>query len=223
MKYRSTLDPLLSPEERRILLQLSTPNKIQDFLDSFPVNFSAIGEPVQSPKQVIKNKRAHCIEAAIVAAASLAYHGREALLLDLQASDDDEDHVVALFKENNLWGSISKTNHPQLRWRDPVYQSVRELAMSYFHEYFLWDASHNKKKVPAARKGIKTLRAYSAPFNLMRYKPARWWAAADLDWLAEELDSSRHFPLVPKSAIKKLRKVSKVEIASAALTEWPHR
>jgi len=158
-----------------------------------------------------------------VAAASLAYHGREAFLLDLQASDDDEDHVVALFKENNLWGAISKTNHPQLRWRDPVYKSVRELAMSYFHEYFLWDASHNNKKVPAARKGVKTLRTYSAPFNLMRYKPARWWAAGDLDWLAEELDSSHHFPLVPKSCIKKLRPASDIEIKSAHLEQWKEK
>jgi hypothetical protein len=92
--------------------------------------------------------------------------------------------------------------------------------MSYFHEYFLWDASHNKKRVPAAYRGNKTLHAYSAPFNLMHYKPARWWAAGDLDWLAEELDSSRHFPVAPKSAIKKLRKVSDVEIKSAHLEQW---
>ncbi|MGC9602554.1 MAG: hypothetical protein ABSE76_02335 [Minisyncoccia bacterium] len=220
MKYRTQLDPLLSSEERRLLVKLSTPNKIQDFLDSFPVNFSPIGEPVQSPRHVLKNKRAHCIEAAIVAAASLAYHGREALLLDLQASNDDEDHVVALFKEHSLWGAISKTNHPQLRWRDPIYQSVHELAMSYFHEYFLWDTTHNNKKVPAARQGKKTLRAYSKPFNLMRYKPARWWAADNLDWLAEELDSSRHFPLVSKSTIKKLRPANQVEIKAAVLTEY---
>jgi hypothetical protein len=223
MNYRQQLKLLLSPTEREILRKLSTPQKIQVFLDSFPVNFSRIGEPIQSPRQVLKNKKAHCIEAAILAAASLAYHGKEPLLLDLQASNDDEDHVVALFKEGNLWGSISKTNHPQLRWRDPVYKSVRELVMSYFHEYFLWDFTHNNKKVSALKRGTKTLRAYSKPFDLNRYKPERWWAAHNLDWLAEELDSSRHFPLLPKAAIKNLRAVSEVEIQSAALCEWKEK
>lgn len=214
---------LFSPAEVAVIKKLSTPNKIQSFLDSFPINFSAIGEPVQSPRQVLKNKRAHCIEATIVAAASLSYHGKPALLLDLQASERDEDHVVALFKERGLWGAISKTNHPTLRWRDPVYRSVRELAMSYFHEYFLWDAFHNGKKVAAGKRGTKTLRTYSKPFNLMRYNPTAWWAAKDLDWLAEELDASRHFPLVPKRAIKNLRPASKLEIKAAALCEWKQK
>ena len=70
------------------------------------------------------------------------------------------------------------------------------------------------------KKGTKTLRAYSKPFNLAKYKPEQWWAAKDLDWLAEELDASRHFPLLPKSAIKKLRPASPIEIKAAALTEW---
>ncbi len=223
MNYRRQLKLLLSPAETALLGKLSTPQKIQDFLDSFPVNFSAIGEPIQSPWRVLQNKKAHCIEAAIFAAASLAYHGRQPLLLDLQASDEDEDHVVALFKEDNLWGAISKTNHPQLRWRDPVYKSVRELAMSYFHEYFLWDTTHNGKKVLASKKGVKTLCAYSKPFDLGRYKPECWWAAHDLDWLAEELDSSRHFPLLPKVAIKNVRPADEIEIASAALCEWKER
>ncbi|HEY5383252.1 MAG TPA: hypothetical protein VIJ88_01720 [Candidatus Paceibacterota bacterium] len=223
MNYRQQLKLQLSPVEAALLKKLSTPNKIQDFLDSFPVNFSTIGEPIQSPRMVLQNKKAHCIEAAIVAAASLAYHGRRPLLLDLQASNADEDHVVALFKEGNLWGAISKTNHPQLRWRDPVYQTIRELVMSYFHEYFLWDVTHNGKKVAVAKKGTKTLRAYSKPFDLTCYSPERWWAAHDLDWLAEELDGSAHFPLLPKVAIKNVRPADKIEIVSAALCEWKER
>lgn len=223
MNYRAELKSFLSPAETAVIKKLSTPNKIQDFLDHFPVNFAPIGEPIQSPRQVLKNKRAHCIEAAILAAASLAYHGREALLLDLQASEDDEDHVVALFKENNLWGAISKTNHPQLRWRDAVYKDVRELAMSYFHEYFLWDAAHNDKKVFKNKRGNKTLRNYSKPFDLAKFDPAKWWSAKDLDWLAEKLDESKHFPLVPKPAIKNLRKASSVEIKAAALQEWKEK
>lgn len=212
--------PLLSPAELALLKKLSTPNKVQDFLDHFPVNFSKIGEPVQSPNQVLKNKRAHCIEAAILAAAALAYHGRPALLMDLQASGDDEDHVVALFKENDLWGAVSKTNHPVLRWRDAIYKNERELALSYFNEYFLFDTSHYNKKVPKNNLGKKTLRNYSKSFDLSKIDPAKWWNAKDLDWLAEKLDASPHFPLFPKSAIKNLRKASVLEIKAAKLEEW---
>ncbi len=221
MQYaRQHLLPLLSPTEAKLLSKLSSPIKIQDYLDHFPENFAPIGEPIQSPSKVIANKRAHCIEGAILAAASLAYHGKPALLLDLQASNDDEDHVVALFKVNGLWGAISKTNHPVLRWRDAVYKDVRELAMSYFNEYFLFDASHYGKKVASSKLGTKTLRTYSKPFDLMQINPKSWWAAGDLDWLAESLDSSPHFPILPKSAIKHLRKASGVEIKAAKLTEW---
>lgn len=221
--FKSALLPHLSPTEKDLLQKLSTPNKVQDFLDHFPVNFSKIGEPVKSPRWVIENKRAHCIEAAILAAAALAYHGRPALLMDLQASDDDEDHVVALFKQNGLWGAISKTNHPQLRWRDAIYKTERELALSYFNEYFLFDVKHFNKKVPAKKMGTKTLRSYSKPFDIGKIDPARWWAAKDLDWLAEKLDGSRHFPLFPKSALRNLRKASAVEIKSAKLEEWKKR
>jgi hypothetical protein len=155
-----------------------------------------------------------------LAAAALAYHGRPALLMDLQASDDDEDHVVALFKENGLWGAISKTNHAQLRWRDAVYKTERELALSYFNEYFLFEDYHFDKKVTKNKLGTKTLRNYSKPFDLAKIDPKSWWAAKDLDWLAEKLDDSPHLPLFPKSAIKNLRKASALEIKSAKLKEW---
>ncbi len=110
-------------------------------------------------------KKAYCFEGAVLAAAALAYHGRPPLLLDLQTTNDDQDHVLALFKEDGLWGAISKTNNPVLRWRDPVYRSVRELAMSYFHEYFLY------------KSGEKTLRAYSKAFDLSRFDPKEWVVA----------------------------------------------
>jgi hypothetical protein len=222
-KFRALLLPILSPTELAILKKLSTPKRIQDFLDHFPINFSQIGEPVQSPRQMLKNKRTHCIEAALFAAAALAYHGRPTLLMDLQASNDDEDHVVALFKENGLWGAISKTNHPQLRWRDAIYKSERELALSYFNEYFLFDTTHYNKKVSKSNLGKKTLRTYSKPFDLAKINPAKWWAAETLDWLAEKLDASPHYPLLPKSAIKNLRKASKIEIKAAKLEEWKEK
>ena len=152
------------------------------------------------------------MEGALFAAAVLTYHGGKPLLMDLQTADPDDDHVVALFRDGNLWGAISKTNHAILRYRDAIYRSPRELALSYFHEYFLEE------------NGKKTLRTYSAPFDISKHAPEKWVTAEeDLDWLAGELDWSRHFPLVSKKSVAKLRPASKVERRAIALTEWSER
>ncbi len=216
-QFNKSLRSLLSPSERRIISKLKTPFLIQDYLDHFPENFSKVGEAIQNPREVLTHQKAHCIEGAILAASSLAYHGREPLLMDFQTRDDDEDHVIALFKERGLWGAISKTNHPVLRWRDPVFKTPRELAMSYFNEYFMWHKSDGKKL------GDKTMRAWSAPFNLRRYHPTRIWGEGDLDWLAEELDQSKHFPAYPKGHQKFLRKARPVEIKAMSAVEWERK
>lgn len=211
--YQKQLISLLSPAERRILARLTTPIKIQDYLDHFPENFSEIGDPIQNPSQVLANKKAHCIEGAVLAAAALAYHGKEPLLLDLQSTALDYDHVIAPFKQGGYWGAISKTNHPVLRWRDPVYKTVRELAMSYFNEYFWPERGRSYR--------TKTMVAYSRPFSLRKFHPRRWWAAGDLDWLAEELDQSPHYPALPVRQKKYLRKARPIEIKAMRLEEWP--
>lgn len=210
MLYRDQLRALLSPAERSVFKKLDTPNHIQDYLEALPQNFSYLaGETHRSPRRLLMDKRAYCFEGAVFAAAALAYHGREPFLMDLQTTDDDEDHVVALFKENGLWGAISKTNHPVLRWRDPIYKTVRELAISYFHEYFL------------PNNGKKTLYAYSKPFDLSKYKPEEWVTAqASLDWLAEEMDSSRHFPIAPKNSLRRARRASALERSASKLQRW---
>jgi hypothetical protein len=208
-RYQQQLKALLSPGARRVFERLRTPQKIQDYLDHLPANVLGKGEhTMRSPVRIIEDRRAHCMEGAMLAAALLAYHGRLPLLMDLESVAGDYDHVIALFKEGGRWGAISKTNYPVLRWRDPVYTTPRELAMSYFHEYFM-------------HSGRKTLRRYSAPFNLRRYNPQKWvTAAGDLDWLAEELSDARHFPIAPAAAIKKLRRASNIEIKSTAMREW---
>lgn len=213
--YQKKLRTVLSPAQRRVFEKLRTPQKIQDYLDSFPINVLGKGEhSMRSPVEVMKIKKAHCMEGALLAAASLAYHGKEPLLLDLRSVGHDLDHVVTLFKEDSLWGAISKTNHPVLRYRDPIYRSVRELAISYAHEYFLG-------KDYGKRRGQKTMREYSKPFNLRRYAPAKWVTAkGNLDWLAEALDDSPHFPIAPPSAIKKLRKASDIEIRTTDVVGW---
>lgn len=207
--YQRRLRALLSPAERAVFARLSTPNKIQDFLDRFPENVLTKREhTMRSPRQVLQHKKAHCMEGAMLAAAALAYHGRPPLLLDLASADNDFDHVVALFTENGHWGAISKTNYPVLRWRDAVYKNERELAMSYFHEYFL-------------DTGRKTLHSYSEAFDISKFDPKRWVVAEDdVDWLAEALSDARHFPIAPKKNMKSLRRASEIEIEATKLREW---
>ncbi|MDZ4226168.1 MAG: hypothetical protein U1C66_01610 [Patescibacteria group bacterium] len=211
--YKNKLRALLSPAEARVLVKLNTPTRIQDYLEALPHNFSkSAGETCRSPRQILinqKSRRAYCFEGALFAAAALAYHGRPPLLLDLQTTSEDQDHIVALFKQNGRWGALSKTNNPVLRYRDPVYKSVRELAMSYFHEYFLY------------KSGAKTMRAYSRPFDLSKYPPEKWVTnEGSLAWLAEVLDASPHLPVVSHNIVKKLRRATTLERQILDLEEW---
>ena len=202
------LKSALSREERKFFAKLHSPAKVQDYLDSLPINFEKDGETYMSPRRTIAAKTAHCFEGALVAAAAFALHGGRPLLMDLRTDESDEDHVVALFEIGGYWGAVSKTNHPVLRYRDAVYKSPRELALSYFHEYF-------------DKRGKKTLREYSAPFSLVKYLPQRWLTAEDeLFWLVDALDNSRHFPIAPKKNLKQLRSASKLEQIATAQTEW---
>ena len=200
------LSDLLTPAERRLFARLGTPQKIQDFLDRLPVNFEPDGDTVMSPRRMLAAKAAHCAEGALFAAAVMMFHRRPVWLVDLRARPTDHDHVIAVFKEHGRWGAISKTNHSILRWRDPIYKSVRELAVSYSHEYCL-------------PSGAKSLLAFSRPFSLARYKPSRWVTAEDeLHWLMEALDNSPHEDVAPKRV--KQRRSNPVEIEAQGLTEW---
>ena len=215
--YTKKLRAALSPRVSNVFSKLNTPNKIQDYLDALPINFDMSGDLLSS-KRVIEQGKAQCIEGALFAAASLAYHGHKPILMDFQTSSFDEDHVIALFsvpdgsasggKEKRLWGAISKTNHAILRFRDPVYKTLRELAMSYFHEYYMHD-------------GRKTMRAYSGAFDLRRYKPEFWVMSEEsLEQIASDLDDVRHFPIVPKEKMKSLRRASPVERKMLDHVEW---
>jgi hypothetical protein len=207
--YRNALRALLTPAERRVFARLDTPQKVQDFLDRLPANFEVNGETAMSPRRLLTARTAHCAEAAVFAAAALAYHGRRAWLLDLRALPSDQDHIVTLFRERGLWGAISKTNHAILRWRDPIYRSARELVMSYAHEYCL----------PG---GKKSLMEYSRPFSLTRYAPARWVTAAkDLDWLLYALDVSPHVAVAPRHAMRRRRRSAPIELRTQEEVEWP--
>lgn len=206
--YRKALHALLTPRERRVFAALSTPARVQDFLDRLPINFEIAGDTHMSPRRVLQSRRAHCTEGAMLAAACFAYHGHTPWLLDLRAAATDFDHVIAPFQSHGLWGAVSKTNHPALRWRDPIYRSPRELAMSFAHEYYL-------------RNGKKTLRSFSGLFRLTRFAPARWVTADDdLDWLIVALDDAPHTPVAPSQVLRRMRKVSPLERAAGELVEW---
>jgi len=206
--YRNRLRALLTPAEHRLFARLDTPQKIQDFVDRLPANFEPDGDTVMSPRRTLQTRVAHCAEGALFAAAVLAFHGKPVWLMDLQALPSDHDHIVALFQERGLWGAISKTNHAILRWRDPIYLSARELAMTYAHEYCL----------PSGKKSMLT---FSRPFSLARFAPERWVIAPDdLHWLMDELDNSPHVPVAPKHAIRRRRRSSMVELLSQEVVEW---
>lgn len=190
----------------KTLWRLDTPEKIQDYLNKLPFNFEKRRETYRSVKKTLEAGEAHCFEGALVAAAALQMQGQKPLLLDIRTVGNiDSDHVVALFRKGKLWGAISKTNHPVLRYREPVYKSVRELAMSYFHEYFLND-------------GTKTMRSFSKPFDLSKAKLDWVSSEQDLFELVDALDTWPHEEVVPKG--HKLRKAEKIEIKAGKLVEW---
>ena len=195
-------------KEQMMMKRLNTPAKVQDFLNQIPINFEKDGvDTVKSPIMVLRAKSAHCIEAGILGAYILSLHGHKPLLVHLASTKEDSDHVIALFKVKGLWGALSKGNHVTLRYRDPVYKSIRELVMSYFNEYYL-------------ENGEKTLRSYSAPLNLNTFEDD--WATAEEDlWgIDEALDEIKHYDIAPKEIIKTLRKSDSIEQRALDITDW---
>jgi len=197
----------LGKGEFAVLRRLDTPAKIQRFLFGLKQNFEPDGDTCRPVRVVLRDGNAHCIEGAMLAAAALWVHGEPPLLMDMRA-EHDFDHVVALFRRRGCWGAISKTNGAYLRWRDPVYRSLRELAMSYFHEY------SNKRE-------HKSLREYSLPFDLRRVDPAIWAAGEKNAWeVPELLEEARHFRLVTRAQVKNLTRRDPFERKIAALLQY---
>jgi hypothetical protein len=195
-------------EELRVLRALRTPARIQDFLETLPINFEPQGDTCRSPRGVLRERTAHCMEGAMLAAVALRLQGRPPFVLDLTAAAHDDDHVLALFREGKAWGAISKTNHAVLRYREPVYRTIRELVLSYFHEY-------------TDTKGGKTLRSYSAPVDLSRFDRRGWMTAdGDVWYVPEHLATIPHVPLLTRSRLARLRRADALEITAGALTDW---
>ncbi len=196
-----------SKNEITLMQKLNTPAKVQDFLNDLRFNFEKGGETLKSPLFSLRKKNVHCLEGALLGAYILSRHGFKPYLIHLKATIEDYDHVIAPFKMRGLWGALSKTNHAVLRYREPVYKNIHELVMSYFHEYFL-------------DNGEKTLRQYSAPLNLNTFE--KDWAILDGDlWgIDEELDKIKHYDVIPKKYLKKLRRADDIEIRAGEIVEF---
>jgi hypothetical protein len=199
----------LTPPEFALLRRLETPEKIQAFLNALPQNHEPDGETLYSVRGVLYARRALCIEGAFVAACALWIHGDAPLVLHLDCAASDYAHVVALFRRGGRWGAISKTNGAVLRYRDPIYRTLRELTLSYFHEYF-------------DRRGYKTLRSYSGAFDLRRIDPELWVTGERKCREANDLLADlRHYPLLSPREVARLARRDPFERAAARFVQYP--
>jgi hypothetical protein len=180
-----------TPAEARLLGRLRSPLRIQEFLNGlrYDKDYRA-----RSPRRVMRDRKAACFDGAMFAAAALRELGHRPRLVDLRAWNDD-DHVLAVYTVDGLWGAVAKSNTTVLRSREPVYRSLRELVMSYFEVYF-------------NTAGQKTLRSYSRPLDLSALDRRGWQVdESDLDWIADRLDALEHLPVVTPEQVRRLAPV----------------
>jgi hypothetical protein len=183
----------LTPENLRELRALKTPVRIQKFLDALTYQY---GDTAWSPQRALRERKGHCLEGALLAAAALRLNGYPPLLMDLEAVRDD-DHVLAIYREGGLWGSVAKSNFAGLRSRSPIYRTLRELAISYFEHYYNLRGEH-------------TLRAYSVPVNLARLDSRHWMTSEEDVWCVPELlIAARHYPIVPGKVARALPRLDR--------------
>jgi hypothetical protein len=188
-------------EEKKFLETLNDADKIQAFLDT--VDYNPKYE-CKSPRWVIRKRSAHCFEGALFAAAVLQFHGYKPLLVDMKSQNDD-DHVLAVFREGKYWGAIGKSNFTTLRYREPVYRNLRELIMSYFDFYFNMN-------------GYKSLRSYSIPLDLTMYNKLNWPTTDDdLEYIGDKLEQIRHYPVISAEMISKLKIASDVVVKAGLM------
>ncbi|MBI3528157.1 MAG: hypothetical protein HY067_09325 [Betaproteobacteria bacterium] len=199
----------MSVREFAMLKRLDTPQEIQVFLNATPINHELDGETILSVREVLRQRRAHCIEGAFLAACALWIHGDPPLLVHLDCDLSDFPHVIAVFRRKDCWGAISKTNGTPLRYRDPVYRTLRELAMSYFHEYF------NKRYQ-------KTLRSYSRTFDLRRVDPSLWVTNEEAcNEVHDRLVKARHYTLISAAQERLLAQRDAFERKASKLVQYP--
>lgn len=198
----SALAAALTPAERKLLASLRTPLAIQEFLDT--VIYSTENR-YRSPLTVLRERVGHCYDGGVFAAAALRRLGHKPQVLVLLPNRRDDEHMLALFKVRGHWGAVAKSNFVTLRYREPVFRSVRELVMSYFEGYF-------------NAAGEKTLRAYTAPLTLSRFDPQHWETDdAAMDLIADALDKGRKYPVLTPAQIRALTRADARSVAAGLL------
>jgi hypothetical protein len=182
----------LTKTERRTLARLATPGEIQAFLDDIPYSTDPI---YRCPLRVLRERVAHCFDGAMFAAAMLRRIGHPPLVMEMTSNGRDDVHLLAIYKREGHWGALAKSNFVGLRFREPVYRTLRELVMSYFELYY-----------NLARE--KTLRGYTLPLNLETYDKLDWMTRDEpLDLIADRLDEIRRFSLLTQGMIDGLHPV----------------
>lgn len=185
---------LFNKYERSLFSKLTTPFKIQEFLDTIPYSDE---ERYRCPKSVLRDRKAHCYDGAVFAAAALRMIGHPPLLVEIVPNHRDDDHILAVFRYGKHWGAVAKSNFVGLRFREPVYRDLRELIMSYFESYF------NIKRE-------KTLIGYSAPLILNRFDKLHWPINdSAMDAIAEGLDNTRKYRVLSPAMTRQLSLVDK--------------
>ena len=184
----------LTRREAAFLRGLTPPWRIQRFLDA--LDYDVRGEGCRSPRRVLRERTVQCMDGALLGAAALRVQGHRPLIVDLEAVFDD-DHVLAVFRQDGRWGAVARSNYSGLRYREPLYRTIRDLALSYFENYF------NLRRQ-------KTLRRFSRPVDLSRFDKRNWMTAEDDLWdIPEYLVDVRHYPLITKSQVARLGTVDR--------------
>ena len=197
---------LLTPKQRRLVNSLTSPASIQAFLDATPYSDE---DRYRCPLSVLRDRKAHCFDGAVFAAAMLRRLGHPPLIVDLLPNARDDDHMLALFRVDGLLGAVAKSNFSGLRYREPIFRSLRELVLSYFEDYF-------------NAAGEKTLRAYTVSLDLARFDRQRWLTDdAAMDLIAEALDHIRKVPLLTPRMTARLRPVDPLALKAGLLGSNP--
>jgi hypothetical protein len=186
MSIIEDFDQVLTKPERQVMAQLTTPSRIQAFLDEFPYS---VESSYRCPLRVFRERIAHCFDGALFAAAALRRLGYPPLVLNMLPNDRDDDHILALYRRDRYWGAVAKSNFVGLRFREPIYRTLRELVMSYFEQFYNVERE-------------KTLRSYTVPLNLKAFDRFNWMTSDEpLERIGHRLDEIRKVRVLTRRMI----------------------